>query len=116
MRCTAVHCTCTAVHVHVRLLADVHMFCPDGLELSFCVIISTHVHVLYSTKVHMRSLFDDAVNESHVLNIFREELGVCSAAARSRFLLLLSSGITKAGSKNVPGYANVLALCLRLFS
>ena len=25
-----------------RLLADVHMFCPDGLELSFCVIISTH--------------------------------------------------------------------------
>ena len=70
----------------------------------------------YSTKVHMRSLFDDAVNESHVLNIFREELGVCSAAARSRFLLLLSSGITKAGSKNVPGYANVLALCLRLFS
>ena len=49
------YCTCTSCtvqHVYTkneffsdsrslflaRLLADVHMFCPDGLELSFCVI------------------------------------------------------------------------------
>ena len=61
-QCTRLHvlyCTCTSCtvqHVYTkneffsdsrslflaRLLADVHMFCPDGLELSFCVIISTH--------------------------------------------------------------------------
>eukprot|EP00982_Pelagococcus_subviridis_P001957 15064-Pelagococcus_subviridis.AAC.5 len=106
--------SCTKIE-YLRTHTAIHVV-QCGVQL-YTVRVQLYTYTYtYSTKVHMRSLFDDAVNESHVLNIFREELGVCSAAARSRFLLLLSSGITKAGSKNVPGYANVLALCLRLFS
>ena len=36
---------------HARLLADVHMFCPVGLELSFCVIKSTFVQTYTTVRV-----------------------------------------------------------------